>query len=93
MILALIIIAVVAFVAAYIKASRRNLLPIGVCFHTGGFHLWKSEGQRGMRMCYRCANCGQRAWFQLNYENPQPPPFFDQSPRFKYSDDWSNDDD
>ena len=91
MIVAIIIVAVVAFVAVFVRASRRNVLAVEICFQTDGFHVWRCDGQRAMRMHYHCVNCGQRAWFTLNYENPQPPPFFDQSPRFKYSNDWSND--
>lgn len=86
------VLAVILLMRWAIKRSRRRDLAVGICFQTGTFHTWRCTGERAMRMHYQCVACGQRAWFKLNYENPTPPPFFDQSPRFTYSRDWSEDD-
>jgi hypothetical protein len=93
LVLALLIVSVVSFVALFVYVSRRRDLPIGVCYQTNWCHEWRCDGQKAMRMHFHCVSCGQRAWFVLNYSNPQPPPFFDQSPRFRYSNDWSQDGD
>lgn len=90
--LAISIVLAILAIRAAIKRQRRNDLAINICFQTGLYHVWRCDGQRGKKMHYHCIDCGQRAWFRLNYSNPQPPPFFDQSNRFHYSSDWSDDD-
>lgn len=90
--LAITIIALVCFVVIAVRRSRRHDMAINVCFQTGLYHVWRCDGQRGNRMHYHCIDCGQKAWFKMNYDNPIPPPFFDQSNRFHYSSDWSEDD-